>query len=201
MFRLAGARRHRNVRGAGSSFGGRFHGPVPTANLVRTANSSESSEASPDGRALQTNLVCGRRTVSLARRIGSRESGASPQLNILRRKSPKRPTLGGIDRLVFAGLHDLAPVVLSALAIVRPETVIRWHRASFRLYWRWRSKSLGGRPKLPAGIRQLIRDMSVANPLWGAPKRLRQGLYPTSSGDGYPESANRAAITVAERLL
>src|SRR5512139_3473475 len=72
------------------------------------------------------------------------------QLNILRRRSPKKPTLSNIDRLVFAGLYGLAPGVLSALAIVRPETGIRWHRAGFRLYWRWRSQSLGGRPKVPA---------------------------------------------------
>ena len=64
----------------------------------------------------------------------------------------------------------MAPNVLSALAIVRPETVIRWHRAGFRRYWRWTSKSLGGRPKLSADIRQLIRDISLANPLWGAPR-------------------------------
>jgi hypothetical protein len=56
------------------------------------------------------------------------------------------------------------------LAIVRPETVIRWHRAGFRLYWRWKSKSPGGRPKLPMDIRTLIREMSLANPLWGAPR-------------------------------
>src|SRR5262247_1488913 len=65
------------------------------------------------------------------------------QLNLLRRKSPKRPTFGSIDRLIFAGLYGLEPNVLSALAIVRPETVIRWHRAGFRLYWRWKSKSPG----------------------------------------------------------
>jgi hypothetical protein len=61
------------------------------------------------------------------------------QLNILRRKPAKRATFGSIDRLIFAGLYGLAPNVLSALAIVRPETVIRWHRAGFRLYWRWNS--------------------------------------------------------------
>ena len=87
------------------------------------------------------------------------------QLNILRRKSPKRPTFGSIDRLIFAGLYGLAPNALSALAIVRPETVIRWHRAGFRWYWRWRSKSPGGRPKLPVDIKALIRDISLANPL------------------------------------
>ena len=92
------------------------------------------------------------------------------QLNVLRRKSPKRPTLSNIDRLIFAGLYELGPNVLSALAIVRPETVIRWHRAGFRLFWRWKSKSLGGRPKLSADIRKLIRDISLANPLWGAPR-------------------------------
>ena len=59
------------------------------------------------------------------------------QLNVLRRKSAKRPTFGNVDRLIFAGLFGLAPNVLSALAIVRPETVIRWHLAGFRWYWRW----------------------------------------------------------------
>jgi hypothetical protein len=92
------------------------------------------------------------------------------QLNVLRRKSPKRPTFGNIDRLIFAGLYGLVPKVLSTLAIVRPETVIRWHRAGFHLYWRWKSKSPGGRPKLPVDIRALIRDISLANPLWGAPR-------------------------------
>ena len=71
------------------------------------------------------------------------------QLNILRRKSPQRPTFRSIDRLIFAGPYGLAPNALSALAIVRPETVIRWHGAGFRWYWRWKSKSPGGRPKLP----------------------------------------------------
>jgi hypothetical protein len=92
------------------------------------------------------------------------------QLNVLRRKSPKRPTFGRLDRLVFAGLYSLAPGVLNALAIVRPETVIRWHRAGFRLYWRWISRSHGGRPKVLLEVWQLIREISVANPLWGAPR-------------------------------
>ena len=86
------------------------------------------------------------------------------QLNILRRKAPKRPTFGIIDRMAFAGLYGLAPGVLSAIAIVKSETVIRWHRAGFRLYWRWRSRPRGGRPKLPLDVRQLIRDISIANP-------------------------------------
>jgi hypothetical protein len=92
------------------------------------------------------------------------------QLNVLRRKSPKRPTFSNSDRLIFATLYSVAPNVLRALAIVKPETVIGWHRAGFRLYWRWKSRSPGGRPKLSADIRQLIRDISLANPLWGAPR-------------------------------
>jgi hypothetical protein len=75
-----------------------------------------------------------------------------------------------LDRLIFAGLYCLAPKVLGALAIVKPETVIKWHRAGFRLYWRWKSRRRGGRPTVAPEIRQLIREMSIANPLWGAPR-------------------------------
>src|ERR1700726_3496905 len=92
------------------------------------------------------------------------------QLNVLRRKSPQRLTFTSIDRLVFAGLYRLAPGVLDALKIVRPETVIRWHRAGFRAYWRWKSRRRSGRPTTPLEIRQLIRERSLANPLWGAPR-------------------------------
>ena len=92
------------------------------------------------------------------------------QLNVLRRRSPKRVALSNIDRLVFAGLYCLAPQVLDALKILKPETVIRWHRAGFRAYWRWKSRPRGGRPRTQSEIRQLIRDMSIANPLWGAPR-------------------------------
>jgi len=92
------------------------------------------------------------------------------QLNVLRRKSPKRVAVGNSDRLVFCGLYRLSPKVLDALKIFQPETVIRWHRAGFRAYWRWRSGPRGGRPKTPADIRLLILEMSVANPLWGAPR-------------------------------
>ena len=92
------------------------------------------------------------------------------QLNVLRRKSPKRPTFGMLDRLVFVGLYRLAPKVLDVLAVVKPETVIKWHRAGFRSYWRWKSRRRGGRPNVAPEIRKLIREMSIANPLWGAPR-------------------------------
>src|SRR4029453_19270631 len=92
------------------------------------------------------------------------------QLNVLRRRVPSNPKLAVADRLVFVWLHRLFPSVLNAVTIVQPETVIRWHRRGFRLYWRWKSRSRGGRPKIPGEIRRLIREMSLANRLWGAPR-------------------------------
>jgi hypothetical protein len=92
------------------------------------------------------------------------------QINVLRRTLPKRPLFNGFDRLVFVVLYWLFPDVRNALAIVKPETIIRWHRCGFRAYWRWRSRSRGGRPKVPLEIRRLIREISPANPLWGAPR-------------------------------
>jgi hypothetical protein len=56
------------------------------------------------------------------------------------------------------------------VTIVRAETIVRWHRAGFRLFWQWKSRRRAGRPKVPLGLRQLIREMSLANPLWGAPR-------------------------------
>ena len=92
------------------------------------------------------------------------------QINVLRRTNPKRLRFVSIDRLILGGVCRLFPKMYGAFAIVRPETVIRWHRAGFRSYWRWKSKHRCGRPAVTVEIRQLIRQMSVANPLWGAPR-------------------------------
>jgi hypothetical protein len=92
------------------------------------------------------------------------------QLNILRRPVPKRPKLTSLDRLLFVWLYRWFPDILAAVTVVRPETVVRWHRDGFRLYWRWKSGCRGGRPRVPTDIRQLIKEMSLANPLWGAPR-------------------------------
>jgi hypothetical protein len=75
-----------------------------------------------------------------------------------------------MDRLIFVGLYRLVPSTLEALTLVKPETVVRRHRAGFRSYWRWKSRPRSGRPPVPAEIRRLIREMSIANPLWGAPR-------------------------------
>src|SRR6266403_1354420 len=65
---------------------------------------------------------------------------------------------------------DGFPSILKAITIIRPETLVRWHRAGFRHYWRWKSRSRGGRPQVDADLRALIRRMSADNPLWGAPR-------------------------------
>jgi hypothetical protein len=73
------------------------------------------------------------------------------------------------DRLFLIQLYRWCPSVLKAVMIVRPETVVRWHRAGLRRYWRWKSRGAGGRPQIPAELRALICRMSVDNRLWGAP--------------------------------
>jgi len=92
------------------------------------------------------------------------------QINVLRRTAPKRLSFSVFDHLVFAGLYRLFPKICDALAIVKPDTIVRWHRAGFRLYWCWKSRRRGGRPTVPLEIRKLIREMSIANSLWGAPR-------------------------------
>jgi hypothetical protein len=91
------------------------------------------------------------------------------QINVLRRRAPKRPHFNNTDRFLFVWLYHWFSSVLGAIAIVRPETIIRWHRAGFRAYWHWRSRNHVGRPKVSAELRTLIGEMSRANPLWGAP--------------------------------
>src|SRR4030081_1190470 len=92
------------------------------------------------------------------------------QINVLRRTAPKRLSFSVVDHSVFVGLYRLFPKICDALAIVKPDTIVRWHRAGFRLYWCWKSRRRGGRPRVPLEIRKLIREMSIANSLWGAPR-------------------------------
>ncbi len=89
---------------------------------------------------------------------------------VLSRKSPSRVWLRNIDRLIFVWVYRLFPSILSAITVVKPETVIRWHRRGFRAYWRWKSRRGGGRPRIDREIRDLIRRMNKENPLWGAPR-------------------------------
>ena len=92
------------------------------------------------------------------------------QLIVLRRKLHGRVRLTSHDRLFFIQLYRWFPSLLQVLTIIRPETLVRWHRAGFRCYWRWKSRSQGGRPQIDTELHVLIRRMSVENPLWGAPR-------------------------------
>lgn len=92
------------------------------------------------------------------------------QLNVLRRSAPKRISFTNIDRFIFTMLYRLWPKIVGSIAIFRPETLVRWHRLGFRLYWRWKCGGKGGRPKVPLELSDLIREMNLANPFWGAPR-------------------------------
>src|SRR5258708_28919738 len=92
------------------------------------------------------------------------------QLNVLRRKLHGRVQLTNSDRWFFIQLYRWFPAILKVLTIIRPETLVRWHRAGFRCYWRWKSRPRGGRPQIDTELRGLIRRMSMENPLWGAPR-------------------------------
>ena len=91
------------------------------------------------------------------------------QVTVLRRQRPGRPRLFFTDRLLWVWLYRTWPQVLNTMVLVKPATVVQWHRKGFRLYWRRRSRHLG-RPKMNREIRDLIRKMSKSNPLWGAPR-------------------------------
>ncbi len=91
------------------------------------------------------------------------------QVSVLKRKRP-RPKLNSFDRLFWTTLRRVWPRWADVLIIVKSETVVGWHRAGFRLYWRWRSRPRGGRPKIIGEIRVLIRRLTEENPDWGAPK-------------------------------
>ena len=93
------------------------------------------------------------------------------QLAVLQRQARGRPRLRPVDRLFWTWLCHLWPGWRHALVIVKPDTVLRWHRRGFRLYWRWKSRPRGpGRPRIPRAVQALIRQMCRANPTWGAPR-------------------------------
>jgi len=92
------------------------------------------------------------------------------QVAVLKRKRP-RPKLNRMDRLFWTALRSFWSRWAEALLIVKPETVVGWHRAGFRLYWGWRSRGrASGRPKITPEIQELIHRMAKENPTWGAPK-------------------------------
>src|SRR5258707_5106982 len=92
------------------------------------------------------------------------------QVNVLQQRAPRRVHLRWADRALFIWLYRRCPRILEAISILRPETVVRWHRTGFTAYWRRKSRPLGGRPRIDKEVRDLIRRMSFENSLWGATK-------------------------------
>ena len=90
------------------------------------------------------------------------------QLAVLRRQRPGHPRLYCIDRFLWVWLYRVLPRCLEVMVLVKPATVVQCHRQRFRLYWSWRSGS--GRPSVDRSVRDLIRQMNRANPLWGVPR-------------------------------
>jgi hypothetical protein len=103
-------------------------------------------------------------------RLEAENAALRHQLIVLRRKVQSRVGLTNNDRWFFIQLYRWFPPILQALTIIRPERLVRWHRAGFRCYWRWRSRPRGGRPQIKTEVRALIRQMSIENPLWGVPR-------------------------------
>ena len=91
------------------------------------------------------------------------------QVAVLKQRRP-RPPLSRLDRLFWTVLRQTWARWKDVLVIVQPDTVVGWHRAGFRLYWRWKSRPRGGRPRITTEIRVLIRRLAQENPDWGAPR-------------------------------
>jgi transposase InsO family protein len=114
-------------------------------------------------------LATARSSLRSQRELALENLALRQQLAVLKRTS-KRPTLTNADRTFWVALSRLWPDWQDALILVKPETVIRWHRKGFKLYWTWKSRNRGGRPRIDTEIRTLIRRMARENPTWGAPR-------------------------------
>ena len=90
------------------------------------------------------------------------------QLNIALRRAPPRLRLRGSDRALLVWITRVCPELLNLAQVVTPETILRWHRAGFKAFWRWKSRNRAGRPRIDRGLRDLIQRMSRENLLWGA---------------------------------
>src|SRR4029078_5798896 len=103
-------------------------------------------------------------------RLEAENAALRHQLMVLRRKMRGRVRLTNNDRWFFIQLYRLFPSILQVVTIVQPETLVRWHRAGFRCYWRWKSRLRGVRPQIEAALHARIRRWSMDTPLWGVPR-------------------------------
>ena len=99
------------------------------------------------------------------------------QFNVLQRLAPHRLYLSWADRALFVWLYRGFPRILDAITILRPETIVCWHRKGFAAFWRWKSRSLGGRPQVDKEVHDLIRRMSFEKPLYIAQSFYRADRY------------------------
>jgi hypothetical protein len=116
------------------------------------------------------------------------------QIGVLQRSVRNRPKLTLVDRLLWVWLSRIWSGWRSALAIVRPETVVAWHRKSFRLFWTWKVRhGQPGRPVISREVRDLIRKMCRENPSWGAPRIVGEGLTGATSDSAAGNGSGRGA--------
>jgi transposase InsO family protein len=162
------------LRGVILKTSGRHHVDEPLS-LPKTPSSrlAVSSESEHDGRVIAIASLFIRLLFDFFKprqRLEAEILVLRHQLNILQQRAPRRLHVRWADRALFIWLYRRFPRILDAIIIVRPETVVRWHRLGFAAYWRWKSCGLSGRPRIGKEVRDLIRRMSLENPLWGAPR-------------------------------
>ena len=114
--------------------------------------------------------ICVANLFKSRRRLEAENLFLRHQLNITLRRRPLRLRLKGIDRALLVWMAWRWPSLLGLARVVEPATILRWHRAGFRTYWRWKSRGRAGRPRIESELRDLIRRMNRENPLWGAPR-------------------------------
>jgi hypothetical protein len=122
------------------------------------------------------------------------------QLIVLRRTAPKRVRLRTRDRLLFMLLYRIWPGILDSIAVIQPDTIVRWHRRGFRALWWWKSRRRLGRPGIAKDMRDLIREISGVNPLWGAPRtaQARDRCRPIDGGEVHVEDQASAVAILAD---
>ena len=151
------------------SFSSSLSAPVPSIYSSRLALDLSRPAAQHPG--MIWSFLCSLISAFQTRRGLALENLALRQQLAVLHRSVKRPRLSDVDRGFWVLLRRIWTDWEGVLLIVKPETVVRWHRSGFRRYWTWKSRrGRAGRPRVAPDIRELIRDMSRANPLWGAPR-------------------------------
>jgi hypothetical protein len=115
-------------------------------------------------------FICLQCSFKPRRRLEAENLFLRHQLNIALRGAPPRLRLHGSDRALLVWITWIWPDLLDLSQVVKPERILRWHRSGFKAFWRWKSRHRAGRPKIDRELRDLIRQMSKENPLWGAPR-------------------------------